>query len=750
MSKILWNSLLVSPAVLGAALVVSASAMAAESGATPDVAKPETAAETKLSAPAASAVGDVAVAPVAVAEIAGTGSQEQSALSTEGLGAAAEVPVLTASGALEKPEAASGTPAAAEVPVLAAARALENPQAAAAETPAVAAEMPAAVTEVPVLAAAKALENSQVAPVKAEEQINLTPGDAPVAEKAQVPQQVAQMQPAQANPSAAEVLQQLNRYTNEGVASRNRAGQGMSVAQTPVTSVSQLSDVQPTDWAFQALQNLVERYGCIAGYPDGTYRGNRALTRYEFAAGLNACLERIVQLIQQPIDTSNFVTKADLATLNRLLEEFQAELATLRGRVDALEARTAELEANQFSTTTKLVGEAIFAGTDSIGETADVPAFQQRVRLNLNTSFTGRDLLITRLQVGNAIPLSVISESREGTQTFNVNGDTSNQFKLDTLEYFFPFGDRLDLVVAANAGVWEDFTPTLNPYMEDFDGGNGSISAFGQRNPIYRLGGGQGVGANIRFGGTNLFNVLKPSSLTLGYLASHGNNPSGGSAYNDGGFFRGDYSALAQLNFTLGGISMAATYVHSYFKTGNFGFDNGLANGIGSTSGFVGTNVANSLGGVADTNPIVANSYGLQGSLQLSPRFGISGWAGLTDFRLMSNGTGRRGEGEIWNYALTLAFPDLLKEGNLGGIVVGAQPYLGYLETTGPAPISYNNGRGNGAIPWHIEGFYKWQVTDNISLTPGVIWLLNPNQQNGDGGGTDDTVIGTLRGTFTF
>lgn len=39
-----------------------------------------------------------------------------------------------------------------------------------------------------------------------------------------------------------------------------------------VTSVSQLSDVQPTDWVFQALQSLVERYGCIAGYPDGTFR----------------------------------------------------------------------------------------------------------------------------------------------------------------------------------------------------------------------------------------------------------------------------------------------------------------------------------------------------------------------------------------------------------------------------------------------------------------------------------------------
>jgi ubiquinone biosynthesis protein UbiJ len=122
-----------------------------------------------------------------------------------------------------------------------------------------------------------------------------------------------------------------------------------------VTSVSQLSDVRSTDWAFQALQSLVERYGCIAGYPDGTYRGNRALTRYEFAAGLNACLDQVTKLIGS--STANIVTQEDLAVLQRLQEEFAAELASLRGRVDALEARTSELEANQFSTTTTLNGE---------------------------------------------------------------------------------------------------------------------------------------------------------------------------------------------------------------------------------------------------------------------------------------------------------------------------------------------------------------------------------------------------------
>ncbi|MBD0308204.1 MAG: iron uptake porin, partial [Microcoleus sp. T1-bin1] len=125
-----------------------------------------------------------------------------------------------------------------------------------------------------------------------------------------------------------------------------------------VTSVSQLSDVRPTDWAFGALQSLVERYGCIAGYPDGTFRGNRAMTRYEFAAGLNACLDQITKQISG--STGNLVSRQDLASLQKLQEEFAAELATLRGRVDALEARTAELEANQFSTTTKLNGFAWF------------------------------------------------------------------------------------------------------------------------------------------------------------------------------------------------------------------------------------------------------------------------------------------------------------------------------------------------------------------------------------------------------
>ncbi|MCJ8282368.1 MAG: iron uptake porin, partial [Rivularia sp. ALOHA_DT_140] len=179
--------------------------------------------------------------------------------------------------------------------------------------------------------------------------------------------------------------------------------QQQTTSTRPVTSVSELSDVKPTDWAAQALQSLVERYGCIAGYPNGTYGGNRAMTRYEFAAGLNACLDRVKELIE--VATASIVTKEDLTTLERLQQEFAPELATLRGRVDALEARSAELEASQFSTTTKLQGEAIFAAIGATGGAPDKDnpniILTNRVRLNLNTSFTGKDLLITGLQAHN-------------------------------------------------------------------------------------------------------------------------------------------------------------------------------------------------------------------------------------------------------------------------------------------------------------------------------------------------------------
>jgi hypothetical protein len=482
-----------------------------------------------------------------------------------------------------------------------------------------------------------------------------------------------------------------------------------------VTSVSQLSDVQPTDWAFQALQSLVERYGCIAGYPDGTFKGNRALTRYEFAAGLNACLDRVNELIAA--GTTGLATKEDLATLQKLQEEFAAELATLRGRVDALEARTTELEKNQFSTTTKLTGEVIFGLADAFGDEVDgETVLHDRVRLNFLTSFTGKDRLRTRLQAGNVgNTFQTITGTNEGR--FSYDGTTENDIALDILDYRFPIGDKLAVNIFGANALHHYYADTVNPYFEGFGGGNGALSRFGERNPIYRIGPlGAGIGLNFK-----LSNSLK---IDLGYIANEAEQPSQGE-----GLFNGNYSALAQLVFQpTKTLKLGFTYVNAYDGTSpaNRRF----------TFGGTGTNFANRpwLPAGLPPTPVSSNSYGIEASLKLGSKFAIGGWVGMTEARLIG-----KGDAEIWNYALTLAFPDLGKKGSLGGIIIGAEPYLTSLDVPGDPDFVEDT-------PFHIEGFYKYALTKNISVTPGLIWLTAPNQNNDN----DDIFIGTIRTTFTF
>ena len=520
----------------------------------------------------------------------------------------------------------------------------------------------------------------------------------------------------------AQILAQVNRYSNENNTSINQ-----------VTSVSQFSDVQPTDWAFQALQSLVERYGCIAGYPNGTYRGNRALSRYEFAAGLNACLDRVNELIATA--TADMVTKQDLATLQRLQEEFSAELATLRGRVDALEGRTAELEANQFSTTTKLKGEAIFAVTDAFGgETgkANRAVFQDRVRLGLETSFTGRDILTTRLAAGNATGFSLkdntgtsIAAGGVGKQTFEV-GSTSpaNSVKIDKLTYEAPIGPAR-VYISASGGQHSDYAAVNNPYFFDkTDGGKGALSTFASENPIYRIGGGSGIALNVPFGKPG-DSFLKPSSLTLGYLAANANDPS-----PSNGLFDGNYAALGQLNFNVGNrVALAATYVHGYQKAGTTLFDSGLGGGA-----LVGTAQANSLGAdrtilnAPSTSASSSNSYGISAAIKPSDKLSLSGFVSYHDV----TGFGANDDKEAWSYGAGLALPDFGKKGNVLGIFGGAQPYS--LGATGRE------------TPYQVEGFYKYRVSENVSVTPGVIWMTSPGQNNT----SNDAFVGTLRTTFSF
>ena len=240
-----------------------------------------------------------------------------------------------------------------------------------------------------------------------------------------------------------------------------------AVAVDQVTSITQFSDVYPTDWAYQALSNLIERYGCVAGYPNGTYRGNRAMTRFEAAALLNACLDRVTEVTDE---------------LKRLMKEFEKELAIVKGRVDGLEARVGELEATQFSTTTKLKGKVDFVmggvsyggddydltvptrqiGTDDDGNAVyykdkgkylgnDAFTFNYRATLNLNTSFTGKDLLYTRLRAGNFASSNAFSGKgyTKNITQLAVAKNTDDSLKVDKLWYQFPVGADFQVYVGA-------------------------------------------------------------------------------------------------------------------------------------------------------------------------------------------------------------------------------------------------------------------------------------------------------------
>jgi hypothetical protein len=488
-----------------------------------------------------------------------------------------------------------------------------------------------------------------------------------------------------------------------------------------VTSVSQLSDVKPTDWAFQALQSLVERYGCIAGYPDKTYRGDRAITRYEFAAGLNACMDRVNDLIAA--STADSVKKQDLATLRKLQEQFAAELATLRGRVDALDSKVATLEKQQFSTTTKLSGEVIFALTQEFNRPGNQAALQNRVRLTLNTSFTGKDLLVTRLAAGNAKPFDTaglnVNGDGDALQTFNVGASSAynNAVSVDWLAYYTSLNDKLKVYVAAVNGVHNDYAPTMNPALDSGDGGSTTLSVFGQRNPIYNIGGGAGLGLNYELGGG--------FQVSGGYLAGAANSPAAGS-----GLFNGGNSFLAQVGYApeKSPFQIALTYVNAYKKSGAIFDQNG---GI-STS--VGTAIANNALNVGNGTAKV-NAYGLSGSYQISPKLVLNafGTYATADFGIPGSEATT-----IFTYGLGVALPDFGKKGNLLGFVFGAEPYASNANLT--------FGPGINSVPIHVEGFYRYQVNDRISVTPGVIWLTNPGQIDGN----KSAVIGTLRTTFTF
>lgn len=520
-----------------------------------------------------------------------------------------------------------------------------------------------------------------------------------------------------------------------------------------VTSVSQLRDVQPTDWAFQALQSLVERYGCIEGYPDRTYRGNRAMTRYEFAAGLNSCLDRIQELIAA---LPQGINKEDLERLRRLQEEFGAELATLRGRVDALEARVTEVEANQFSTTTKLNGLVSFnVTTASIGgdnvkvegfsgpppmamRDANNRPFVRRTGnpnttmsglawLSLNTSFTGKDSLVTKISAGNGnSPINQLLSAglfnTAGTPFFDQTaGVLPNEFVLHELFYSFPVTNNLRVTVGPRVNWFLHFD--FNPFTLPFTGAN----TFNSINSTAFTSTKRGAGAVVEW------NISKNFEFRTAYLVENteflpGVRPA---ADPNRGMFNGADTITAELT-----IKPAPTAnIRLLYQRSNI-----ARNPLGQIA-------AQPILGVADdgfggrVHDATADTFGVNFDWLITKGFGIFGryYYSTTNISPIDPGL-PDGNINAQNIQAGLAFPDLVKRGALATL-------------TFVIPFDVLEGRrylvaggGNGGTQYEIGATYFFPLSQNIGIVPSFYVINNINNFD------DNPVVfvGNLQTQFRF
>jgi hypothetical protein len=517
----------------------------------------------------------------------------------------------------------------------------------------------------------------------------------------------------------------------------NIAGVSQYGSEEQVTSITQFSDVQPTDWAYQALANLIERYGCVAGYPNGTYKGKQAMTRYEAAALLNTCLDRITDVTDE---------------LKRLIKEFEKELAVLKGRVDGLEAKVGQLDATQFSTTTKLSGIATFVlGANSFGGTGTSnlqaqarateggTSFNYDVRLNLDTSFTGKDLLRTQLRAGNFADSGFGGGGTVGTndaalllnqlevafqQDCGTDTDCGDVVAIQRLFYQVPVGNALTLTVGGKVrqddmlAMWPSVYPSDT--LIDFFTYAGAPGAY-----------------NSNLGpGLGLWWKQSGWSVSANYVAGNGDNgtPSAGGIGTSGS----EQTGTLQLGYSNDTVGIAAAYTYSK----GVGVASGTPFAVLSTSGngdrLLGLDTSSTMNSLSlsaywqPSNsgwiPSISTGWGLNTTSETNPTFNFN--------QLQSQ-----------SWYVGLQWSDVLLPGNKAGMAVGQPTFVtrcGDACEGTPQDAQY---------AW--EWWYGLQVTDNITVTPSIFYLSNllgqvAKQETGNGVASLSDFGGLVKTTFKF
>ncbi len=464
-----------------------------------------------------------------------------------------------------------------------------------------------------------------------------------------------------------------------------------SEAITPQPSVDQLSDVKPTDWAYQALKALVERYGVLSGYKDNTFRGDRPLSRYEFTTILLATLNNLDRLAE---DITDEYIKSDAIIVRRLQTEFAAALKELRLRTHLIEQRANRLQAQGFSLTTKLQGQSIVAFTD--GSQASTTVIN-RTRFSLNTSFQGEDLLVTQLEAGNNGADAITKSQQENLNLLGTDGLIANgggldivgvesSLRLRRLYYSFrPFQD-VEMTVGAKMSPRDfiDRNSYANNEAVDFS------SSFFLNNPLI-------VQNQIdTVGGAGIAIVWHPENSQLFgrslYIAGDGDQTDG----NNGGLFGDRYQASVELEYLVSDrLSLKLQYTNAL------------------------------------VNNTDINAFGINAEYALNQNTGIFTRLGFGSYQGFNTAINEDLDLHPLTWSLGLGLRNLFIPSSVAGIAVG-QPFV-------------TNGLGNGTQT-NFEVFYNLSLKENFSITPTFSLVINSDNDR-----SQDTIWQTtLRTVISF
>ena len=578
-----------------------------------------------------------------------------------------------------------------------------------------------------------------------------------------------------------------------------------------VTSVNQFNDVHPTDWAYQALVKLVKTYGCIAGYPNSKFRGYIPITRYEAAALLSSCIDRVTEVTEE---------------VERLIEEFKSELDFVAGSIMLLENRVGSLEANQFSTTTKLKGQINFAtgatkayGTENgsanyweydkyhqivnidgrespLGSTRNsrswkltrkawkkvhdtdgslreedgkigreiikgtelekhykdiksrklrnrrnwnkdgtgggARAYNNRygaatlnydMRLGLKTSFTGQDLLLTRLRAGN-FDNNAFNGSALSLTKLDAAESTFDTVTIDRLYYRFPYKNdelidySLDFVVGARGRNTE---------------------ALGMWPSIYNLGATKILDWTSLAGTANVYNKAtgsiagiiykkKPAekgdpvfSASLNYVAENGEI----SDSTVGGLFTSNSGGNLLTQLAYGGEEYGVAIGYRYGQCGT-----GQRRGTNFTADFEYNNSCSYQTWNYIDEDIYQGSFLNERTNRSTHNFALNAYwrpektswipsvsAGIAQTNIEGKGFFTQSPVQTRSWFVGLKWDDLFLEGTDVGFGFGQPNFATELNDNSLTPQDYN---------YLFELYASFPITDNITITPSIFWLTRP------------------------